>query len=210
MEVKPKKCKGIGKCNGIEGCGTLSTNRKFGLCPSCLWEWMCKNDNGKVYREKQFIPRVKKATEKENKRKTKEQREALKSIARLIQEARVPFQKWIRIRDANEACISCGDVNAKIWHSGHYKKAELFTGIIFNEYNVNKQCEKCNTFLNGNESEYRIGLVKKIGHKAVLQLEESANHLRQYKFSRQEIKDIKTKYQKRLKDERTKDNKKDS
>ena len=198
IQSKPKVCKGIGKCHGIEGCGTPSSNRKFGLCPSCLWEWMCKNENGKVWRETQFIPRVKKLTEKENKKKLKEERESLKSIARLIQESRVPFQKWIRLRDANEPCISCGTVTAKIWHAGHYKKAELFTGLIFNETNVNKQCERCNTFLGGNDSDYRVGLEKKYGEKIVKQLEESADFLRQYKFTREELKEIKSKYQKKL------------
>lgn len=197
---KPKKCKGIGKCHGIEGCGELSDNRRFGLCPSCLWEWMCKNENGKIWRETQFIPKVKKATEKEQKKKNLAVRESLKSIARLIQEARVPFQKWIRLRDANEGCISCDTVNAKIWHGGHFFKAELFTGLVFNEVNVNKQCEKCNTFGGGNESGYRIGLVKKYGEKAVKELEESSNFLREYKFTREEIKKIKTKYQKLLKE----------
>ncbi len=195
MEANPKKCKGIGKCNGVDGCGKVSGRRKFGLCPSCLWEWMCTNENGKVWREKQFIPKVKKKTEKMEREKKKEQYESLKSIARLIQDARRPFQQYIRARDVNEACISCDDVKAKVWHGGHYLKAELYTGLIFNEINCNKQCEKCNTYGGGNESGYRIGLVKKYGEKAVNELEESANFLRSYKFSREELIDIKKRFQ---------------
>ena len=64
----------------------------------CLWEWATKNDNGKVWRQKQFMPMVKKKVEKDKKKKSKEQYESLKSIARLIQDARTPFQQWIRIR----------------------------------------------------------------------------------------------------------------
>ena len=199
MKTKPKICKGIGKANGIDGCGKPSNNRKFGLCPSCLYEWATTNDNGKVWYEKQFQPRVTKATKKRAREKHKAFRESLKSISRLIQETRIPFQKWIRLRDSNEGCISCGTTTAKIWHAGHYLKAELFTGIIFNPMNVNKQCEKCNTFLNGNEANYRIGLVKKYGEEAVKKLEEQANKLRQYKYTREELKEIKTKYQKLLK-----------
>lgn len=195
-----KPCKGINKAHGYEGCGNEvpTKERVAGLCRVCYWDWMQSTEGGRLHYQTQFIPRVKKLTEKENKKKTKEQRESLKSISRLIQEARVPFQKWIRLRDANEPCISCGTTTAKIWHSGHYLKAELFTGLIFHLINVNKQCEKCNTFLNGNESVYRIGLVKKYGEEVVKELEELADRLRQYKFTREELKIIKSKYQKLL------------
>lgn len=196
-----KICKGIGKGKGYKGCGQMvkANTRRYGLCMSCYPDFILNTDYGKILLEKATIKGKQKA-EKEQRKRTKEERESMKSIARLIQEAREPFQKWIRFRDANEPCISCGTTKAKIWHSGHYLKAELFTGVIFNPTNVNKQCERCNTFLNGNESEYRIGLVKKYGEMAVKELEEAANHLREYKFSRDEIKSIKTKYQKLLRE----------
>ena len=199
--IEQKPCKGHGKAHGAESCGNHINvkERTYGLCKVCYWHWMQNAEAGKIHYKKQFLPKVKKVAKKNQKAKDRETRESLKSIARLIQEARVPFQKWIRLRDANEACISCGTTTAKLWHAGHYLKAELFTGLIFNESNVSKQCEKCNTFLNGNEAEYRIGLVKKYGEKAVRELEEAANHLRQYKFSREEIKEIKKKYQNKLK-----------
>lgn len=199
---KTKPCKGINKAFGYDGCGkeVNSLERTYGLCRVCYWDWMQNNEAGKIHYQKQFLPKVKKLTEKEQRKKNKEEKESMKSISRLINEARTPFQRWIRFRDANEPCISCGTTKAKIWHSGHYLKAELFTGVIFHEKNVNKQCERCNTFLNGNESEYRIGLVKKYGEKAVKELEEEANLKRQYKFEREELKEIKERYQKLLKE----------
>lgn len=198
IEIKP--CKGHGKAKGC-GCGkdVEVKKRKYGLCPVCFWDWMQTSVAGQEYYKSRFIPRVEKEAKKTIKRKDKEAKESLKSVQRLIQEARVPFQKWIRFRDANEGCISCPTTTAKIWHAGHYKKAELFTGLIFNEMNVNKQCEKCNTFLNGNESEYRKGLVKKYGEERVKQLEESADQLRLYKWDKEEIRNIKKKYHQKLK-----------
>lgn len=198
INIKP--CKGHGKAKGC-GCGkdTDVKKRKYGLCPVCFWDWMQTSVAGQEHYKSRFIPRVERETKKTIKRKNKEAKENLKSVQRLIQEARVPFQKWIRFRDANEGCISCPTTTAKIWHAGHYKKAELFTGLIFNEMNVNKQCEKCNTFLNGNESEYRKGLVKKYGEEIVKQLEESADQLRLYKWDKEEIRNIKKKYQQKLK-----------
>ena len=192
--IESKPCKGHGKAKGC-GCGTVTDvkKRKYGLCPVCFWDWMQTTEEGRAHYESTFV-------KKTLKKKDREQREALKSIARLKQEARVPFQKWIRLRDINDACISCGTTTAKLWHAGHYKKAEIFSGVVFNEMNVNKQCEKCNTFLGGNESEYRKGLVKKYGEEKVKQLEEEADRTRNHKYDREELKEIKTKYQKKLKD----------
>ena len=200
--IEQKPCKGINKAHGFEGCGNLvkAKERVYGLCKVCYWEWMQETEGGKIHYQKQFLPKVKKATEKEQRKRTKEERESMKSISRLIQEAREPFQKWIRFRDANEPCISCGTTNAEIWDGSHFFKAEIYTGLIFNEVNVNKSCDRCNRFLGGNESGYRLGLVKKYGEKVVSELEEAANNLRQYKFSREEIKNIKTKYQKLLRE----------
>ena len=42
--MKTKTCKGINKAKGVKGCGKESLNRKFGLCPSCLYEWATTND----------------------------------------------------------------------------------------------------------------------------------------------------------------------
>ncbi len=200
IEIKP--CKGQHKAHGAEACGkdTDVKKRKFGLCPVCYWNWMQNAEAGKVHYQKQFIKKVEVKTKQERKRKKVEFKESIKSIAALIQDARKPFQEFVRIRDANDGCISCGTITAKMYHGGHYLKAELYTGLIFNEINCNKQCEKCNTFGGGNESGYRIGLVKKYGEKAVKELEESANHLRQYKFSKDELRRIKSIYKSKVKE----------
>ena len=43
MDAKEKKCKGINKAFGFEGCGNLSLYREKGLCPSCLKLWRKTN-----------------------------------------------------------------------------------------------------------------------------------------------------------------------
>ena len=129
----------------------------------------------------------------------KEYKNTHKSIAKVIQETRIPFHKWIRYRDANRECISCGTTASKIWDAGHYFKAEIYSGMIFNEKNVHKQCRKCNTFLGGNEREYRKGLIARYGEQYVLHLEARAIEMRSYKYSRTELNDIKLKYLNNLK-----------
>jgi hypothetical protein len=194
-----KKCKGINKAHGYEGCGKPSQYRKFGLCPSCLYDWMQNDERGKIYYAKVFAPKVKKQVERSKKAKDKEWVEKNKTITQLINEARIPFQKYIRLRDANKPCISCGTTTSEIWDAGHYFKAELYTGLIFNENNVHKQCRKCNTYLGGNEIGYRKGLIDRFGEKFVLDLESIANENRSKKFTREELKQTKKYYLNALK-----------
>jgi hypothetical protein len=117
-----------------------------------------------------------------------------KSYAKKVNEAKAVFQKWIRHRDKELPCISCQITYAKEWNAGHYKKAELYSGVIFNEHNVNKQCSQCNKYLQGNEEAYRKGLENKIGTKEILKLEELATQTRITKYSNQELKEIIDKY----------------
>jgi len=183
-----KKCKGINKAKGAEGCGVESLNRRFGLCPTCLYEWATTNDNGKVWHAKQFIPKVKQNLIKNNKAKDKKAREKLKTLSQYEAEAKKSFQKWIRLRDKDLPCISCGNHNATDWSGGHYFPAGIYSGLIFDERNVHKQCNShCNMFLSGNLIEYRIGLVKRFGNAFVEQLEHDSIKGRNHKYTKQDL-----------------------
>jgi predicted nucleic acid-binding protein len=85
------------------------------------------------------------------------------------------FNKYIRLRDANDPCISCGAVNT-MFHAGHYVSVGANVLLRFNEDNVHKQCAKCNTFMHGNLIEYRKNLIKKIGVERVEYLEYFHEH----------------------------------
>lgn len=122
-----------------------------------------------------------------------------KKLSAYESEARTEFQKWIRLRDFGLPCISCGCLNAKQWDGGHFLKAELFTGLIFNEKNCHKQCSVCNDHKSGNELEYRDGLIARYGLPYVDQLEAIKKDNRQYKFTKQELIDIKETYKNKLK-----------
>jgi len=77
------------------------------------------------------------------------------------------FNKYIRLRDGN-ICISCGKVITGQVHAGHYLTDKA---LRYNENGTNSQCVKCNNWLSGNQIEYRINLIKKIGLPAVEELE---------------------------------------
>lgn len=127
-------------------------------------------------------------------------KEKLKTLSQYEKEARREFQKWIRWRDREEPCISCGATTAKQWHAGHYMKAELYSGMIFDERNCRRQCSRCNDLYSGMQAEYRQQLVVKFGREYVEKLEEDANRLRKYKYTKEQLISIKEKYKKKLKE----------
>jgi hypothetical protein len=131
----------------------------------------------------------------------KERKEKDKKLSEYEHDARVVFQRWIRRRDRDQPCISCGRRNTDSWDGGHYLDAGLYSGLIFHEDNVHKQCSRpCNKDYHGNKVNYRIGLVKRIGEARVKWLEENKDRVRNYKYTKDELIQIKKEYQKRLKE----------
>jgi hypothetical protein len=110
-------------------------------------------------------------------------------IPKLIAKAQKVFNAWIRERDKDFGCISCG---AQVNHAGHYLSAGHHGHLRFNEVNVNGQCLRCNNFLHGNLINYRQGLVKKYGEEKVLMLEAKARQTK--KWSRVELEAIINEY----------------
>lgn len=136
----------------------------------------------------------KKKANKDWKVRKKNMANNLKTRTQKINEARVIYQRYIRFRDRNLPCISCGTLNASKWDAGHYLKAELYTGLIFNEDNTFRQCSRCNTYGQGMQVEYRMELIKRIGEQRVLTLEAASDSLRTYQWSDEELNEIKKKY----------------
>jgi len=114
-------------------------------------------------------------------------KDKLKTLGQYEAEAKKSFQKYIRLRDSEQPCISCGGNDKDLWDGGHFKKAEIYSGVIFNPDNCHKQCRKCNRFLNGNELMYRLGLIERYGLEYTENIERLANETRQYKFTKAEL-----------------------
>jgi hypothetical protein len=113
-------------------------------------------------------------------------KEKLKTLSQYEAEAKIVFQKWVRLRDLGKPCISCGKVTDEM-DAGHFKKAEIYSGVIFNENNCHSQCRKCNRFQNGNELNYRLGLVDRYGLEFANDIEQLANDTRQFKFTKDQL-----------------------
>jgi hypothetical protein len=144
------------------------------------------------------IEHSKNLKQQKDQREWKEQRailkEKLKTLGQYEADAKKSFQKYVRMRDEKRPCISCGIENTELWDGGHYKKAEIYSGVIFDENNCHKQCRKCNRFLGGNELNYRSGLIQRYGIEYTDQIEEKANNTRNYKFTKEELIAKKLKY----------------
>ena len=113
------------------------------------------------------IPKAKKQIEKQEKRKfygndIKTRREA----------ATREFNRFIRLRDREQPCISCGTTKGVKYDAGHYISAGSCTALRFDERNVSKQCSfYCNHSLSGNRGGYREGILKRYGQECLDYLE---------------------------------------
>lgn len=107
----------------------------------------------------------------QDKRETKVKLDRLKSKAQWAKETQQAFNRWIRLRDADQPCISCGRHHQGQWHAGHFLSTGARPELRFHPWNVNKQCAPCNTYLSGNAVLYRQRLIEKIGLEAVEWLE---------------------------------------
>jgi heterodisulfide reductase subunit B len=117
------------------------------------------------------------------------------SVAELKKKAQVVFNKWIRERDKDEQCISCPSRNTST--ASHFYSAGHHNALRFNEDNVHISCHRCNYFLHGNLSEYRVRLEKRIGKERLDALDELAalsKRNRSFKFSRFDLINIIEKY----------------
>ena len=114
-----------------------------------------------------------------------------------LRAARKEFNAYIRLRDKDEPCISCGRHHQGQYHAGHYKTKGAHPELEFNELNIAKQCSPCNNHLSGNIVNYRIRLIDKIGLDKVEWLE-GAHEPKKYTVD--ELWAIRDEYKEKLKE----------
>ncbi len=98
-------------------------------------------------------------------------RERIKTKRDYMRETQAAFNEWIRERDRDLPCISCGRFHQGQWHAGHYRTVGANPELRFNPLNVHKQCAPCNNHKSGDIVNYRINLVQRIGADQVEWLE---------------------------------------
>jgi len=141
-----------------------------------------------------FVADVKEKTWKKTKAKAKLDLMTLSDYLKLTQQI---FNKYIRLRDKHELCISCQKPPKK-QNAGHYFSSGGHSNVRFDEDNVHLQCEHCNTFLSGNLLNYQIEIEKRIGAKKLIELQAKAQVVK--KWSIDELKEIMVIYKKKIKE----------
>lgn len=105
-------------------------------------------------------------------------KEELKTHSDYIKVLQAVFNRFIRLRDKDKGCISCGKELTGIYHAGHFFPTSSHPELRFNEDNVMGQCIKCNAHLHGNLGQYANKLPKRIGWERFEKLYEPTTALK--------------------------------
>lgn len=154
--AKPKKCR-------VAACGATFVPSRMGqaVCsPACAMIDAPRHE-----------PKARKALADIERKDIKVRKEKLKSRADHLKDTQQAFNAWVRARDAELPCISCGRHHDGQYHSGHYRTVGANPELRFEPLNAWKQCAPCNNHLSGNLINYRISLLQRIGEEKVAWLE---------------------------------------
>ncbi len=124
-------------------------------------------------------------------------KEAARPLKWYADRAREACHEYIRERDRGNACISCQRHHEGQYHAGHFRPAGVNSALRYSEINIHRQCSPCNSHLSGNLTNYRIGLVAKIGEEAVVALETNREVRR---WTKEELIEIRKHYKQKLKE----------
>lgn len=127
----------------------------------------------------------------------KERKLKAKTRAQWMRETQALANRYVRLRDANDPCISCNRFHQGQWHAGHYLSTGARPELRFDENNIHKQCAPCNNHLSGNIVLYRKRLIEKIGQEKVDWLEGPHEPK---KYTIDDLKQIKAEYTRKIKE----------
>lgn len=162
--LKPKKCK---------NCGELFTPYRP-LSQVC--SIFCAAGLSKKQRE---------AKEKKEYRVWKKEKiESLKTHKDYLKELQTVFNTYIRLRDINSGCITCGQNLSKIkFDAGHFYSVGSTPALRFHEDNVHGQCVHCNQHLHGRLIDYMDKLPIRIGQERFELLKSKKNDVTKYSIT---------------------------
>lgn len=171
------------KCKGCKQFGKVSEGmvNRIGYFHNdeCLSLFISKNKEKMINKGRAKIA-------KEERKEIKKAKEGLKTAGEYIKEAQAAVNRYIRARDFNKPCISCGSmptndglIKGQRVDAGHFRSRGSASHLRFNLLNIHKQCVKCNRWLSGNVVEYRVRLIERIGLERVEALEND-NSLRSF------------------------------
>lgn len=112
------------------------------------------------------------------------------TVGTLIKKLQKVFNEYVRIRDKDKPCISCGNYfDTK--DAGHFYATSGYSGLRFDEDNVHGECARCNRFDESHLIGYAENLKVKIGESDYQALKERAEEYKRsgVKWSRIELRE---------------------
>ena len=114
------------------------------------------------------------------------------TVAALKRIAVKHFHKFIRERDKDKHCVSCGRFTTL--QAGHFHSAGRCERLRFNENNIHGQCLKCNFYEQQSDTNYRKEIEKRIGKERLSVIDFIASIKTPYKTDRFFLVEIILKY----------------
>ena len=141
----------------------MEKKQKFKKCKACGEQFAYFSSLQKVCSVACSLKHVRNEEMKTFNKETVRLKKTIKKRSKWVEEVQVEFNRFIRLRDAGQPCISCQNKAPKKINAGHYKSVGGHPELRFEECQVHLQCEHCNSFKSGNQVEYRRHLISKIG-----------------------------------------------
>ncbi|MEG5836676.1 recombination protein NinG [Enterobacter bugandensis] len=172
-------------------------------CPICSTEYIPRSSLQKVchnykcaiafnkQRDAENAAREQRKREKEARAKWRERKAEVKPLKHWEDLTQRVVNDYIRERDRNLPCISCGTWTTVQWEAGHFRSRGKASHLRYHEDNIHAQCHHCNVHLSGNQQQYRINLIAKIGAERVEALE---NNNTPHRYTREELDAIRKRY----------------
>lgn len=140
---------------------------------------------------------LKAKAERAERKDTKAKLDNLQPLSHWLKATEKVFNKFIRVRDAGQPCISCGRSSGCKVNAGHFLSVGSHPELRFDEANVHLQCEYCNGYKGGNAQAYRIKLIERIGQAEVDRLE-GPNPAK--KYTREQLAEMRAEYRQKAKE----------
>ncbi|EPF3218164.1 recombination protein NinG [Enterobacter hormaechei] len=172
-------------------------------CPICSTEYIPRSSLQKVchnykcaiafnkQRDAEIAAREQRKREKEARAKWRERKAEVKPLKHWEDLTQRVVNDYIRERDRDLPCISCGTWTTVQWEAGHFRSRGRASHLRYHEDNIHAQCHHCNVHLSGNQQQYRINLIAKIGAERVEALE---NNNTPHRYTREELDAIRKRY----------------
>ena len=145
-------------------------NQKYCFDPECVKVWVTTEQ------DKQW---------KKKKAKLKVELMTKKDYEKILQQL---VNKYVRMRDKGQPCISCQKPIKGKMDAGHLYAVGNYPSVRFNLKNINGQCINCNQYNGGAINDYRLNFVLKYSREDLEELDILAHQQRQYSVT--EIKEM--------------------